>query len=197
MWFAGSGEDDEFQRRMSPPENELPVALPAPLLLARTPDAAVALTALRVHTTGVSMEFAVRVRPGALPEQELHRLLWQHGPGVPAFLLGVELADGTRVDNARQAAADVVFTQGSGSGGEFSLDQTWWLSPLPPAGPLRFVVRCPALGIDETVAELDGTAIARAVEDVVVLWPWSPPRRPDAGPPPPPDLPGDSWFAGR
>ena len=58
------------------------------------------------------------------------------------------------------------------------------------------VVRCAALGIEETATVLNGTAIRRAAEDVVVLWPWTPP---DPGPPespPPPDLPPDSWFAG-
>ncbi len=84
-----------------------------------------------------------------------------------------------------------------GGGGETSIDQKWWLSPLPPEGPLRVVVRCPELGIGETSVELDGTAIRRAAEQVVELWPWSRQELAPPEPPPPPDLPDDSWFARR
>ena len=88
----------------------------------------------------------------------------------------------------------MVFHPGGGSGGESSIDQSWWLSPLPPEGPLRLVVRCPELGVPETVVELDGTAIRRAGGSALVLWPWQPHAdRPE--PPPPADLPPDSWFA--
>ena len=63
-------------------------------------------------------------------------------------------------------------------------------------GPVRFVVRSEVLGIGETSVELDGTAIRRAAEDVVVLWPWEPPPEREAPHPAPPDVPPDSWFAG-
>jgi len=52
------------------------------------------------------------------------------------------------------------------------------------------------LNIAETSVELDGTAMARAVGNVVILWPWVSPDVGDRPPPPPPDLPGESWFAG-
>jgi hypothetical protein len=86
-------------------------------------------------------------------------------------------------------------TASSGSG-DSSIEQSWWLSPVPPPGPLRLVVRCTDIGIEETVVELDGTALSRAVDEVVTLWPWEPPRDRSPEPPPPPaDLPADSWFA--
>lgn len=122
------------------------------------------------------------------------RIFWPHGPGSGAFLVGVEFADGRRASTLPGAGADgIVFRSGGGSGGEASLEQSWWLSPVPQPGPLRFVVRCAELGIEETAVELDGTAIAAAVADVETLWPWEPPR--DSAPePPPPDLPTGSWF---
>ena len=205
MWSAFGPDgplDEESLWRMAPPDNEIPVAVPLNALLARTEDAALAILTAEVYSTGVSFDMVLRARE---PVEEagpwgLDSLLWQHGPHRSAgpLLLGVELADGTRVSNAASPdpVGDFVFTEHSGSGGQRGVEQSWWLSPLPPEGQIRVVVRCAALGIEETATVLNGTAIRRAAEDVVVLWPWTPP---DPGPPespPPPDLPPDSWFAG-
>jgi hypothetical protein len=201
MWSAypQDGEPDpEVLRRMNAPENEIPVALPQNRLLAHTDDVAVALVGLQVYTTGLSFELVARVRPTAQEThgRDLNELFWRHGPGAGrGFLLGVEFADGRRAGNAGGPGEGLVFHQGGGSGGESSVEQDWWLSPVPPPGPLRIVLRCADLGIEETVVELDGAAIARAVDDVVVLWPWTAPRSHDPEPLPPADLPADSWFA--
>ncbi|WNV75837.1 hypothetical protein [Geodermatophilus sp. DSM 44513] len=204
MWTSSqlhSEPDDDAQRRMQAPENEVPVALPQNLLLARTDDVAVALVGLQVHTTGLSLELTVRMRPSARGRfaHTLDELVWRHGPDGGRFLLGVEFADGRRASSLPGAdGVDVVFHPGGGSGGAATIEQSWWLSPLPPDGPLRFVVRCDELGIAETVTELDGTAIGRAAARVVTLWPWEPPPEyGDHEPLPPPDLPADSWFARR
>ena len=203
MWtaYGHDGEDpEEFHRRMSAPENEIPVALAVNVLLARSEDAAVALVGPQVYTTGVSFTLIVRARPSSelARTRGLNELIWQHGPEAGRFLLGIELADGRRAGGTRmgRGESDVVFHPGGGSGGEASVEQSWWLSPLPPEGPLTFVVRCPDLGIAETATELDGSAIRRAADDVVTLWPWSPPDRGERPPPPPPDLPAGSWFSG-
>lgn len=201
MWSTGTGDDgpgDESFRRMAPPENEIPVDVPVNAVLGRSPDAAIALTRMQVYTTGVSFDVLIRVRPGTPGMAELHDVLWDHGSGGPAVLIGLEFADGRRVDNLERGRPtdDVVFTLGSGSGNEYSVDQSQWLHPLPPEGPLQVVVRAARLGISETRVQLDGSAIRRAAEDVVELWPWSPPvpARDERGLPP--DVPADSWFAG-
>ena len=201
MWAtSGNAPHDaraEHLRSASPPENELPVVLPLAAVLGRSEHAAMALTRIAVFSTGVLIDLVVRVRPGALPMADLHEMVWRSGGGAPRMLIGAELADGTRVDNDRRQGPmeDVVFSSQGGSGNEHSVDQGWWLAPLPPAGPVRFVVRCPALGIEETVTELDGAAIRRAAEEVVELWPWTPPEpaREESGRHP--DVPPDSWFA--
>ncbi|SDO08130.1 hypothetical protein [Geodermatophilus sp. DSM 45219] len=205
MWSIGGHiePDDELHRRMSPPDNEVPVALPQNLLLGRTDDVAVALLGLQVYSTGVSFDLAVRARAGAVlgAGRSLNELFWEHRPGAAQqFLFGVEFADGRRASNlpGPGRADDVVFHSGGGGGGDTSIDQSWWLSPLPPEGPLRLVVRCPDLDLAESVVELDGSEIQRAAQHVVVLWPWEAPR--DHGHEealPSPDLPADSWFAGR
>jgi hypothetical protein len=192
--------DDDLHRQIQPPENEIPAALPQNLLLARTDEVAVALLGLQVHSTGVTFELTVRVRPSARAElgHRLQELVWDRGRGTARFLLGVELADGRRGSSVPGRSSEgVVFSSRGGSGGDSSVRQRWWLSPLPPDGPLTVVVRCPELGLAETAVELDGTAIRRAAEQVVELWPWSRQDPTPPEPPPPPDLPDDSWFARR
>jgi hypothetical protein len=203
MWshaFTDGEPDPDLLRRMNKPENELPTALPMNRMLSRTPDLAVALLGLQAYTTGVAFELVARARgpedPGA--GNRLGGIFWERRPTTPQFLFGVEFADGRRASNLPSSGrcGDVVFHQGAGSGGDTAVDQEWWLSPLPPEGPLLVVGRCPEIGLEETVVELDGTAIRRAGESAVVLWPWEPPQPYSPEPPPPPaDLPADSWFA--
>ncbi|WP_346621010.1 hypothetical protein [Blastococcus montanus] len=199
MWTE-HGPDD-LHRRMIAPTNEIPVALPVNALLARTDDAAVALVGLHVYSTGLSFDLVVRVRGGVHPRDRLHDLMWSHGPGPGRFLLGVQFADGRRastIGSPDKLDDGIVLNQGSGSGGELEVDQNWWLHPLPPEGPMRIVVRCAELGIEETVTELDGSSIRRAAGDVVELWPWTPPEPArEEREPRGPDVPPDSWFAGH
>jgi hypothetical protein len=171
------GPDGEFLRRTGPPENELPVALPVTALLARTPDAAVAVVGLQVYSTGVSMTLLVRARRPLSPRRGLHELV--HGSDGGGLRVGVGLADGRRVASGGvpRNDPDLVWQPTGGRGRDRSVEQGWWLSPLPPDGPLTVVVRCPGLGIGETATELDGAAIRAAAADVVELWPWTPPSR--------------------
>ena len=200
MWSAAFGDGDpDLERRMSRPENELPTALPVNRLLGRTPDTAVALVGVQAYTTGVAFQLAARSRNAGDPAgNELGELFWGHRGGGPRFLFGVQFADGRRASNLLRHGGDgdLVFHPGGGSGGSSSVDQEWWLSPLPPEGPLLVVVRCPELGLDETVTELDGAAIRQAGEAATVLWPYEAPVDQAYEPPPPPDLPAGSWFAG-
>jgi hypothetical protein len=201
MWSAFSSDgppDDEFWRRMSAPDNEIPVAVPLNVVLARTDDVAIALLGLQVYTTGLEFDLACRVRSG-LRGRDLSELVFEHGRRTEGrLLLGVGFADGRRISNVegRGPESDVVFHPGGGGGGDRSVDQSWWMSPLPPDGPLTFVVDCAALGVTETSTVIDGSLIARAAAGVVTLWPWNPPDHGDHGPPPPPDLPAGSWFGG-
>ena len=131
-----SGDDDAQFRRLSAPENEVPATVPVSALLARTDDAAVTLTGVQVYSSGMGFTLTVRCRPEALPDDEtdLHELLWQGRRGrATALMVGVELADGRRASNLSgrdpfAAAGDpeaVVFTQGSGSGHQLTVEQEW------------------------------------------------------------------------
>lgn len=82
----------------------------------------------------------------------------------------------------------------SGSGGERSYDHTFWLSPVPPPGPLTFVTAWPLFGLEETHTVVDGAAIAEASGRAQVLWP-SKPRHEATEEAPVPVLPATGWFA--
>jgi hypothetical protein len=214
--MSGEPPDEDFFRRMGPPENEVPVAIPVNVVLARTDDAAIALTGMQVYSTGVAFDVAVRVR--TWPDDDhggLGELVFEHGRRGSRLLIGVELSDGRRASNVGGHGhghghghgpghgpgfgadpSGIVFHQSGGGGGQLAVDQSWWLSPVPPEGPVRFVCSCAELNLAETSVELDGTAMQRAAERVVTLWPWVRPGADERLEPPPPDLPDDSWFAG-
>jgi hypothetical protein len=119
--------------------------------------------------------------------------------GAEGLLLGVEFSDGRKAANAgawtgRDVAGGggVVLNENGGSGGGRTYEQSFWLTPLPPAGPLLVVCVCVGLGIDETRTVLDGGVIAEAATRVVELWPWQPWEGEPA--PPEPQLP-PGWFS--
>ena len=79
--------------------------------------------------------------------------------------------------------------------GARSVDASFFLAPLPPAGPLTVVCAWPAWGIAETTTVLDGDEIHAAAREVQVLWPLEPEDFSVPEPAPLPDLPAGSWFA--
>jgi hypothetical protein len=81
-----------------------------------------------------------------------------------------------------------------GGGGGRSFDQGYWVTPLPPPGPLTFVCAWPAVGITETRTTLDAAPIAQAATLAQVLWPWQP-EGPQPFLPPDPPAPSSGWFA--
>ncbi|MEU4243681.1 hypothetical protein [Actinoplanes sp. NPDC026619] len=209
MW--ADGQFERWQQRMSAPENEFPGSAGISALLGRTADAAVGIGEFAGFSTGFRFTLAVRLRR---PRPEFARgglfgLLSAHvHPGVaipPAsrLLLGLEYADGRRADTLRDRRAEgpgsapddeqLLFTQQSGGGGDTSVDQTYWVSPLPPAGPVTFVLSWPSFGMAEIRTEVDGTAIRAAAGRSEQLWPPQPPDEPT--PPPPAPRPTTGWFS--
>jgi hypothetical protein len=196
---------------MSPPDNELPAGVGLTVLLGRTDDAAVGITQIEAFSTGFRFTLAVRVRQ-ARPELShggLYMLISSHlRPGIEIpldnrLLLGVEYPDGHRAStlhDLRLQGPDVVadgeqlvlIPQGGGSG-EQTVDQTYWVAPLPPDGPVAFVLAWPGFGMPESRTVLDGAAIRAAAARGHVLWPPQPAMQPWE--PPSPPRPSSGWFA--
>ena len=174
MHFAASsapGTDPEsqaaheaFLMRLRRPENEIGSAVPVSVVLARTDDVAVAISNVTAFTNGIALTLAVRLRvpPAGLDRPgELYRLVsFYPQPDVPLdrrLLFGVEYADGRTATNLRDDFAspapvddEPMLAPTGGGGDEFSVDHAYFLSPVPPDGPLAFICSWPGFGIAET-----------------------------------------------
>jgi hypothetical protein len=198
-----------FARRLNPPENEMPAAVAISALVARTDGVAIALIGGHAYTFGLRFDLVIRLRqePRGAMAHKLHGLLGGH-PGLEdsdeRLLLGVEYADGRAATNLRSPGFRGMPTDhdpeepslsplGGGGGGR-SFDQSFWLTPLPPTGPLVVVCAWSAFDIPESRTVLDGAAIVEAGSRAVVLWPSSLPGDEEPVEPPQPRVPGGGWF---
>jgi hypothetical protein len=203
---------EQWQRRMSAPGNEFPAGVGLTLLLARSDDAAVGLTQVEAFSTGFRFNLAVRlrrVRP-ELAHGGLFMLIGAHArPGLEIplkdrLLLGIEYSDGRRASNLQDLRmqgpgavlddAQLVLVQQGGGGDDQSVDQTFWVAPLPPEGPVTVVLAWPSFGMPESRTVLDGTALRAAASRSQLLWP--PQSREEPVQPPPLPRPSSGWFAG-
>lgn len=227
MWRVYGGRSDgdgptpeqvqQWARRVSAPENELPAPVGVAVVLARTGNVAVGLTQVEASSTGFRFNLAVRVRqprPDMAPPRPdmapggLYMLVGSHSyPGAQLplenrLLLSLEYADGRRTSNltdpqfggpGRDLDDDRLLLVPQGGGGSDShVDQAFWVSPLP-GGPVTVVLTWPVMGLPESRTVIDGTAITAAAAHSLILWPDQPPQDPPE--PPPPPQPTDGWFA--
>ena len=160
-----------------PPENWLPGLAPWCLVLARTDHTVVALSQAAAYPQGVALAVTMVQRPGTEEEGHPH---WRMHHGIASVLrVGAVFADGRRalVDDTftppgvevGESAAHL--TPQEGSGGGLTSRQTYWLWPLPPAGPLEVYCEWLARGIPETKVELDAGDLVAAAARAVELWP--------------------------
>jgi hypothetical protein len=157
-----------------PPVGELPCVAASALLLTRTETVAVAITAVWAFSTG--FEFWVK----AEFRHEGHSL--ETRPDVQSLHIGVQYPDGRKVANtgrlpapAGSESAGLILSPVSFGGGRRHLDRSYWVWPLPPAGPLTFACEWAAFGIPEARAGTDAQPILDAARHSVQLWPLADP----------------------
>ncbi|MCU7722605.1 hypothetical protein ODJ79_02645 [Actinoplanes sp. KI2] len=220
MWSSHRGEPGRdrptleeiarWRRRHGAPDNEIPAGVGVAVLLGHTEEAAVGITQLEAFSAGFRFTLAVRLRrPRAgLAPGGLYMLIGAHIrpdteiPPADRLLLGLEYANGdrastlTEMDFPGSATVDdgqLILTSQSGGGGDLTVDQSYWVSPLPPAGPVTFVLSWPGFGMPESRAEVDGALIREAAARSVELWPEEPLAEPPE--PTPPPRPDTGWFS--
>ena len=163
------------------PRGQPPGVVASELLLGRSPAASIDMAYLDAYPSG--FEFAVRAT--ALPGMLESRLdvFGRHWPMVgdsrdeiPPHLLrlGVQFADGRSAMNIaghdRPPAGPVMWPLHGGGGG-CRFHHTYWVSPLPPSGPVALVCEWPAAGIPLSRREIDAQLILDAADRSRAIFP--------------------------
>jgi hypothetical protein len=161
--------------------DELPAPVGMRLMLARTEQVAVAVIGIWAFTAGFEFFVGVGMRdeiPGQsvasfmagvddepLDEDEFCRLGVQFSTGQKAANTELRAAPG-----GKSGIAGPIMRVQAGGGGLLSREWRYWVSPLPPPGPLAFVCEWPYFGISETRTETDAQPILDAAGQSIVLW---------------------------
>jgi len=184
-----------------PPPLETGVVLALDMTVARSANAVVRLPTIRAFRHGCMLDLAVVTRQGELSAEDYWDLRMSSHSGsnigrvrradpLPRKLLrfGVRYADGTKVTTLEpverwaQTAGDPPTRprlsswptssgmHGAGLDISFS-NSSLWLWPLPPPETFEFAAEWPLGGIDLTLAELDGAAVAAAAARSQLFWP--------------------------
>jgi hypothetical protein len=162
---------------LRPPAGEYPERLLVRELLVQTERFVVSLSHLDVYRDGVLLALESVARRS--PDDD--DLRGRFGPRANQPRMGLQLGDGTAVVLERPPRPAMTRPDGwtlqqvggSGGGGpeEYRTEFGLWLWPLPPSGPIEFVLDWPEHGIAEVRTALDGDAILDAVPRVRALWP--------------------------
>ena len=156
-----------------PPVAEFPCAVATgPLVLARTEAVAVAVIGVWAFKAGVEFWVSARFHHAQPPA---------HGDMAPqeSARIGLQFADGRKAANFTTSPEPaertgppglVLSTRGLG-GGLRHREWSYWVWPLPPAGPVSFVCEWAAADIPEAQARLDAQPILDAAGQSVQLWP--------------------------
>lgn len=174
------------------PETTVPGSAPAELLLIRTDDAAVWVGGLLAYPNGFSFSMravrrllpdgTVRMPRPATSRPELDADPFRAARPHGGLRIGLQYADGRRAAAGQGVAARLAahrdpdartlrLMEGSGGGTDHTWDADFWVSPLPPEGPVTFVAAWPEAGAAESRAELDAAVILAAASRAVDVWP--------------------------
>ena len=166
--------------RLGPPTDQVPGVVPVEVVLGRSSDVAVLLTGMRAFPDGVAMVLGVRLRQRvAGVDVEAWDDMFDHGHPEPGdsrwqearLRWGFTFADGAGVSNLEAHPGGISLHGGGGSGSDQGCDRDYWLSPLPPAGPIQVFSEWPRAGLPLAVSIIDALPILEAAARSRALWP--------------------------
>jgi hypothetical protein len=163
------------------------------LIVARNDRAAVFVTRLAAFPAGFEFDLELLTRermrlagrfdlidrgdePGSEPPPEVVRFGIEFSDGRRTTSLGGMTSGATyglvadADDDAPDPRTEIMMNPGGGGGGERRSYETYWVWPLPPDGPVRFVCEWPEFGIAESSVEIDGSTIRGAADRATPVW---------------------------
>jgi hypothetical protein len=153
-----------------PPRHEFPRVAASALLLARTGEVAVIVAAVWAFREGFTFWVKAPFRQAGAGLQKR--------PDEQSLHIGVQFADGRKAANAGRlpspagsVPAGLILKPHSFGGGPQDWNLSYWVWPLPPAGPVTFVCEWAAYDIPETHAGIDGQLILDAARHSIQIWP--------------------------
>ncbi len=167
---------------MGPPPGWVGGWVPWHFVVMRNANVHAVLTDVQAFPTGVLFTLKAWFRPGAFgrddgpPEPPL--MMSMGTAGGPLF--GVGFADGRKTALHQPFPGPGVEPDGpvltlfGGGGGGAQEQMAIWLWPLPPEGPLSFVMAWPRGGIEETTITVDAAELVSAADAAEELWPGEP-----------------------
>lgn len=165
--------------RQGPPPGTIPVTVPGDAVLVRTPSMVVLAGAIMAFRNGFEFTlltlFDTRRQQApvdfALQPEDRHRETW----------LTIRYSDG----RSRAADLNVNTPEDLPEGPHLTMQDgvmhstegwgaiRWWVSPLPPPGPVELAIHLNGNTRPTGVGRLDGSALARAAALAEVSWPES------------------------
>jgi hypothetical protein len=155
--------------------NFLPGVAPVALLLARGLDVVVAISTVRCFPTGIEITLSIHARkpgPDLFDQVSGYITSEDHLQWTVTYPDGVTAVVGADIGNGVPETPVLVPLHTSGSAGEDEAEvtATFWLSPLPPAGTLRFVCSWPGRNVLPVTTTLDTGPLLEAAGRAVPLW---------------------------
>lgn len=178
-------EQSQTPEWFGPPDGVLPAAFALEQPLVRAENLAMQLHGGRAYENGFEFTFALLRREGTFDRRRHDPIMrWHEAIGaaeLPADLLrfGVEFADGRKAtvfDRFRFRVDDgpppeIVLMQRGGGGAGNAWELRFWVWPLPPPGPVAFVVEWPSEHVALTRVEIDSEPVRDAATRAERLWP--------------------------
>jgi hypothetical protein len=107
----------------------------------------------------------------SLPETVRVGVIFSDDRAVFSDVPGASDVPGTAVHPGGRGP--VLTTQGS-LGGPWRMDRHYFVSPLPPPGPVVFVFTWPLYAVDQVRTVVDGGELSAAAAQSITLWPGEP-----------------------
>ncbi|MDA8355732.1 MAG: hypothetical protein M0Z95_05445 [Actinomycetota bacterium] len=157
-----------------PPRGVIGGWVPWHIVLARSDRAYAVLRDFEAFPSGLHFELVMYYEDDdpTWPMGRRHRMR-----DPEAFRLGVRFSDGRKTASTQWPSPEdeahptvPILHPGGGGGGGGKWEMSYWLWPLPPAGPLTWVASWPEVGANETTVEVDATVLEEAAASAEQLW---------------------------